>query len=1086
MRTPETPARPAASSWLEIDRFVAAFEDCQVRQGHADIRAFLPDPGVAHYLSVLRELVRVDLEYAWERGRGRRAEEYFLAFPELKADPESLREISFEEYRQRRQAGESPSPADYQQRFGVDTRQWPALVPDELGPPSPKSAPRSALGREGGPPAQADALEEAAAVYLKHWRTSSQGDKNDSDIPPAPLPGSAAHAELFLELHHSDPQAAYRLAQALTTLPPEGVKFLDFQLLRELGRGAFSRVYLARQGDLADRPVALKISGDLAGEPQTLARLQHTNIVPVYSVHRVGPFQALCMPFFGPTTLADVLKDLRRSPRIPTSGRWLVERLGGSIGRGDFTQLENMSYVEAVLWTAQRLANGLAHAHERGVLHGDLKPANVLLSDEARPMLLDFNLSQDTRLRSSAPAAHVGGTLPYMAPEQLEAFGAGELGPDARSDLYALGLILYELLTARYPFQLRTGPVSAVLPAMIEDRLGPPPEVRRWNPAVSPAMEAIVRRCLERDPARRYPAASELEIDLERQRTNLPLRYVPEPSWRERAGKWLRRHPRLTSIYSAATVAALVLVGLGTLYNVRWRELQRRGEELAQASAVNALHEFREELKTSRFLLCTAYPGVPELREGLELTQHALNRYRILDDSNWQGVAAFVNLSSGEQERLRGDFSEMLLLRARGLRLTALSQAAPPRREEALRDALRLNRLAEECIPAPMDRRAIGLQRACLLKALGDSVKSRKLQGQAEALPVQTARDLYLAGAAKLAARRYVEAFGLLKKAVRQDPEDAVVWYALGVCHARLGRHDKAAACFDTSIALWPRFYGSYAQRGLAYLELKDYEEARADLTEALRRRPDYSPARVNRALVRAALKDYQGAAREVTTVLETEEPAPTRLYFMRAVFRARAGDAKGAQQDRAEGLRRRPADELSWVTRGLNRMPKDPAGALADFEEALKLNPGSLEALQNKAHVLSERLGRTAEAVRALDRAVACAPDYVPARAGRGVLLARLNRRRAALEDATQVLRRDSRPATLYQVACIYSLTSRHKTGDRQEAFRLLARALGGGYGADLLAVDPDLNPLRSLPEYLRLLDSAQARRGEGRGPIR
>ena len=107
-----------------------------------------------------------------------------------------------------------------------------------------------------------------------------------------------------------------------------------------------------------------------------------------------------------------------------------------------------LGYVQAVLWLVARLADGLAHAHERGILHRDLKPANILLGDDGEPLLLDFNLAADTKLRSHASAALIGGTLPYMAPEHLQALKDGTRLPDARSDLYSLGAILFELLTA--------------------------------------------------------------------------------------------------------------------------------------------------------------------------------------------------------------------------------------------------------------------------------------------------------------------------------------------------------------------------------------------------------------------------------------------------------------------------------------------------------------------------------------------------------------------------------------------------------------------------------------------------------------
>src|SRR5262249_45027185 len=120
--------------------------------------------------------------------------------------------------------------------------------------------------------------------------------------------------------------AAVVLARAMTDLPGAGAKFLSFQLIQTLGEGSFGRVFLATQGDLADRPVVLKIAVDLCEEAQTLARLQHTNVVPIYSVHHAGPFRAVCMPYFGPTTLADVLVALA-GRTLPTRGTELLAML---------------------------------------------------------------------------------------------------------------------------------------------------------------------------------------------------------------------------------------------------------------------------------------------------------------------------------------------------------------------------------------------------------------------------------------------------------------------------------------------------------------------------------------------------------------------------------------------------------------------------------------------------------------------------------------------------------------------------------------------------------------------------------------
>ena len=237
--------------WDSVDACIEAFEQAQAHGGRADLADFLPHPDHQCYMDALVELLRVDLEYHWRRGEIIPLELYRDRFPEIFADPVRLADVAFEEYRLRRQAGQEPMPDEYRDRFGVEVDGWPVQPTGRDVDDEPPEA-------SGRPP----------------------GGTNGCRLEP---PRASA---LIEALHETDPKASRRLAHALASLPSPGSRFLGFQLEAELGSGAFGRVYLARQGDLAGRPVALKISADVAGESHALARLQHTNVMPVYSVHR--------------------------------------------------------------------------------------------------------------------------------------------------------------------------------------------------------------------------------------------------------------------------------------------------------------------------------------------------------------------------------------------------------------------------------------------------------------------------------------------------------------------------------------------------------------------------------------------------------------------------------------------------------------------------------------------------------------------------------------------------------------------------------------------------------------------------------
>jgi tetratricopeptide (TPR) repeat protein len=236
--------------------------------------------------------------------------------------------------------------------------------------------------------------------------------------------------------------------------------------------------------------------------------------------------------------------------------------------------------------------------------------------------------------------------------------------------------------------------------------------------------------------------------------------------------------------------------------------------------------------------------------------------------------------------------------------------------------------------------------------------------------------------------------------------------------------------------------------------------------------------AYINRALARMGVGDFSGAIADLDRALEHAD-APVRALFLRALARERSGDREGAARDRAEGLRRRPNDELSWVARGVARLKDDPNGALADFDAALAINPRSRPALEDKALVLAEHLGRPEEAIAVYDTTLLHHPDDAKAVGPRGVYHARLGHRDAALADARaalaladQALTVEDQAFTIYQVAGIYALTSRQQPDDRREALRLLALALRKDPSwLRALPDDHDFDPIRDRPEFRDLL---------------
>jgi WD40 repeat protein/Flp pilus assembly protein TadD len=352
-------------------------------------------------------------------------------------------------------------------------------------------------------------------------------------------------------------------ARTLAPIPPRPQNIAGFEVLAELGRGGMGVVYQARQTKL-NRLVALKmiLSGACAGEQElarfhgeakAAARLQHPNIV---QVHEVGEHNGL--PFFALELVG---------------GGSLAARLAG----------RPLPAREAAR-LAEALARAVHYAHEQGVVHRDLKPANVLLTADGSPKVTDFGLAKMVQPGPDGPApggptqsGAILGTPSYMAPEQAQG-RAHRVGPAA--DIYALGAILYEMLTGRPPFVAAT-PLDTLL-QVVGDEPVPP---RRLQGQVPLDLETVCLKCLQKEPAKRYASAAALADDLSRFLAGRPIQARPVGA-AERAWRWCRRNPAVASLLAA--VALLLAAGTAVAWVLAIRAGRAADEALEFAGKAHA------------------------------------------------------------------------------------------------------------------------------------------------------------------------------------------------------------------------------------------------------------------------------------------------------------------------------------------------------------------------------------------------------------------------------------------------------------------------------------------------------------------
>lgn len=376
----------------------------------------------------------------WPEGEPVRVEAALGRYPQLLETPRAIVELAIEEFNERREAGEKLSATEFAERFPIVRSQ----LLDSL-------------------------VFEKALGEMTGWFQSVLTPTEDKIQWPA-----------------------------------VGEQVAGFKLVEPLGRGGFSRVFVAEELGYENRKVAVKICRQETHEARTLATLTHSGIGAVHYVRPIPEtgMTAICMPLTSRSTLNDVIRRStgRRGKLTSASLVW------------DEVSSRNKITSAAPVWTGKtfahwaqdlmlNLAEALAASHAQNIVHCDLKPTNVLVTPEGKPTLVDFNVA--FRQNATASPANVGGTLPYMAPEQIRAFageGYSTIGP--QTDVYGLAATIYELLTGNLPFGAAP-PADDGVQKLLERRREMPESIRVTNPQVSPEFDQLILECLRYEPDQR-------------------------------------------------------------------------------------------------------------------------------------------------------------------------------------------------------------------------------------------------------------------------------------------------------------------------------------------------------------------------------------------------------------------------------------------------------------------------------------------------------------------------------------------------------------------------------------------------------
>jgi serine/threonine protein kinase/Flp pilus assembly protein TadD len=767
-------------------------------------------------------------------------------------------------------------------------------------------------------------------------------------------------------------QAAAAPAEVIEPEGPLG----DFRIVREVGRGGMGVVYEAVQISLGRR-VALKVLPFAAAldakqllrfknEAQAAACLHHQHIVPVYGVGTERGVHYYAMQFIDGHTLAALIQELQRLAGLRAEDR------GDPRGQEDtFRQLaadlstarstRSATFFRTVARLGAQAAEALEHAHQLGVVHRDVKPANLLIDGQGNLWVTDFGLARvqsDTRLTVTGDLV---GTLRYMSPEQAL---AQPVGVDQRTDLYSLGATLYELLTLRPVFEGRD--CRELLRQIAFEEPKPP---RLINKAVPAELEIIALKAMAKEPTERYASAREMADDLGRFLRDEPIR-ARRPTLVQRARKWARRHR--PAVWSAAlSLLVLLAVSAGLLgWVLRDRSARRARLESDIRSALEEERQCRLEGRWPQALAAAKRAeallesgGVePELAERVRELQRSLaaeeadarllarleeirflqaevkDGHFVLESALPHYRQAFGSWGLRPAEMAEEEAAELVQSQppaVRGILVAALDHWLILARHKKAPEAGWLAQVLSQGDPDPWRRRV----RAARVRNDRKALEQLAREVDAAAQPPEELFLLHMSltqrgareGALALLRRaqerfpgdfwinhdlgmalqtcqppQRAEAIRFLTAAVAVRPESAGARFDLGKALLKQGRLDEAIGAFRKATELNGDYVQAHNDLGFALNRKGRLDEAVAAYLQALQRKPDFTLAHANLVTVLIDKGQVDEALEACRRAIRAKADQAT-VYFLLGVAQMRKGRVDEALTAYRRAIDRKP-----------------------------------------------------------------------------------------------------------------------------------------------------------------------------------